>query len=150
MSFYLFAHQLKLLTDLDDSQCTHGKLYVLDNTTSLIHVIDVHEGNLENLSVGQTVDVGAGAGELVYYGQPGDPLVVQFRGEEPDFDGFVRVIDTGYSYVDEILYADPSIVQNALIECNRPIHQVRMVVVVSVSSLFQTSFFFVELFSVFL
>ena len=108
--------------------CTHGKLYVFDNETALVHVMDVSKGMLEGLTVETTVQLPeVGAGELVVYGFPEDPLVVQYRGVEPDFEGFVRVVDTGFSYVDgQVMYAEPSVVSNVMIDdCRRPIHQVR-------------------------
>ena len=124
------------------AECTHGKLYVVDNATSMVHVIDVSEGNLKDLTVETTVSLPAdGAGELVYYGTSADPLVVQYRGKEDlnYTDGFVRVIDTGFEMHEDhgdkegeheshahVEYKDPSVVTNALIDdCTLPVHQVR-------------------------
>ncbi|KAL3803368.1 hypothetical protein HJC23_009332 [Cyclotella cryptica] len=107
--------------------CTHGKLYLFDNTTSTVHIIDISEGMLENLTVETTVELpDESAGGLVVYGSPSDPLLVQYRGGEPLFDGFVRVIDTGFSFENgQVSYAAPSIVENANIDdCHRPVHQV--------------------------
>ena len=114
--------------------CTYGKLYVLDDSTSNVHVIDVSKGHLEDLTVETTVALPTvGAGELVYYGTSADPLLVQYRGQEElgYQDGFVRVINTGFSYEKEcdhlhMEYDAPTVVQNALVDdCARPIHQVR-------------------------
>ena len=116
-----------------EDECTHGKLYVVDNETALVHVFDISEGNLQNLTVETTIQLPTeGAGGLVYYGPPSDPLVVQYRGTEADgFDGFVRVINTGFSLDNHgdhahIEYSPPSIYDNANVDdCSRPIHQVR-------------------------
>jgi hypothetical protein len=104
----------------------------MDDSTSLVHIIDVHEGVSADMTVDSTIELPAeGAGGLTVYGPPADPLIIQYRGVEPDFDGFVRIIDTGFSFDDHgdhghVTYSEPTIVQNALIdECHRPIHQVR-------------------------
>ena len=66
--------------------CTHGKLYVFDNETALVHVMDVSNGMLEGLTVETTVQLPeVGAGELVVYGFPEDPLVVQYLS--PQYQG---------------------------------------------------------------
>eukprot|EP00977_Amphora_coffeiformis_P019392 scaffold7213_cov166-Amphora_coffeaeformis.AAC.8 len=118
----------------DEAECTHGKLYVVDDSTSNIHVIDVSEGVLQDLTVETTLSLpSVGAGQLAFYGSPGDPLVVQYRGKEEQafLDSFVRVIDAGFSFESpgdngHISYTAPSIAENAIIDdCARPIHQVR-------------------------
>mmetsp|Transcript_1002 Transcript_1002/g.2165 ORF Transcript_1002/g.2165 Transcript_1002/m.2165 type:complete len:236 (+) Transcript_1002:535-1242(+) len=115
-------------------ECTHGKLYIMDNSTSLIHVVDTHKGVSNDMPIEQTIELPTeGAGQLTVYGPPADPLIVQYRGVEPDFDGFVRVIDTGFSFDNHgdhahVSYArPPTVVENAMIDedCHRPIHQVR-------------------------
>ena len=117
-----------------DNECTHGKLYVVDDSTSMIHIFDVSEGTLQDLTVETTLSLpSVGAGELTYYGPPGDPLVVQYRGKEElaYSDAFVRVIDTGFSFEmhgdhGHVSYTAPSIVENANIDdCPFPVHQVR-------------------------
>lgn len=118
---------------LGKEECTHGKLYVTDNSTSQIHVFDVSGGKLDSLSVETTVTLpSVGAGQLAYYGAPVNPLVVQYRGtEEQGYqDGFVRFIDTGLRVENhgnhyDVSYTAPSIISNANIDdCARPIHQV--------------------------
>ncbi|CAJ1961789.1 unnamed protein product [Cylindrotheca closterium] len=125
---------LKIHSQTHEDECTHGKLYVTDNQSALIHVFDVSEGKLQDLTEETTMMLpSVGAGQLVYYGPPGDPLIVQYRGQEGlgYQDGFVRVINTGFSHDSHgdhghVEYTDPSIVSNAIIdECARPIHQVR-------------------------
>ena len=129
----LLAPSATVLAD-NHASCTHGKLYLLDDTTSDVHVIDVSKGNLENLSVeGKVTLPESGAGGLVYYGPPGDPLVVQFRNTpQTGFDGWVRVIDTGFEPTcgddDSITieYEAPEVAGNAIMDdCYLPIHQVR-------------------------
>ena len=41
--------------DHGDDDCTHGKLYVLDDASSNVHVIVVSKGKLEDLTVETTV-----------------------------------------------------------------------------------------------
>jgi hypothetical protein len=119
-------------SDQSGEECTHGKLFLMDNTTSKVYVIDVHAGVQANMAIETEIAMPSeGAGNLTVYGNPADPLVIQYRGEEPDFDGFVRVVDTGFSFDDHgdhghVQYEEPSIVSNALIDdCHRPIHEVR-------------------------
>lgn len=118
----------------DEAGCTHGKLYVVDDSTSDVHVIDVSKGVLQDLTVETTLSLpSVGAGELAFYGPPGDPVVVQYRGKEDQsfLDSFVRVINTGFSYEmhgdhGHISYTAPSVATNAdIADCARPIHQVR-------------------------
>jgi hypothetical protein len=115
-----------------DPECTHGKLYIMDDSTSNVYVVDVHDGLSDNMIIGTALTLPSeGSGGLTVYGPPADPLLVQYRGVEPDFDGFVRVIDTGFSFDDHgdhghIEYTDASVYSNAIIEdCPRPIHEVR-------------------------
>lgn len=109
-----------------EGSCTHGKLYVFDDATSNVYVMDISKGMLEGLTVETTVELPAeGTGGLVIAGSPGDPLVVQYRGIAPLFDGFVRVINTGFSFDNgQVSYSAPFIVNNANIDCHRPVHQV--------------------------
>ena len=116
----------------DELECSHGKLYVMDDSTSKIHVFDTAAGHLDELDAVETTLAlpARGAGGLTVYGSAADPLVVQFRGEAPDFDGFVRFIDTGLRLEDHgdhssVEFGAPSVFTNAEIECHRPIHQVR-------------------------
>mmetsp|Transcript_7505 Transcript_7505/g.15320 ORF Transcript_7505/g.15320 Transcript_7505/m.15320 type:complete len:528 (+) Transcript_7505:208-1791(+) len=130
----LLVSQAKGESSGHEDDCTHGKLYVLDDTSSDVHVIDVSEGTLESLTVETTVSLpSAGAGQLVYYGVAGDPLVVQYRGQAGlgYQDGYVRFIDTGFSFDDHnghghVEYSSPAVYENAkLDDCAFAVHQVR-------------------------
>jgi hypothetical protein len=44
-----------------DEECTHGKLYVMDNATSTIYVMDVSKGVSSNMPVETTLELPAEA-----------------------------------------------------------------------------------------
>lgn len=113
------------------SSCTHGKLYVFDDATSDVHVVDATQEDLKDLTIETSITLpSVGAGNLTVYGTAASPLVIQYRGQEDlGFqDGYVRVVDTGFHKESGggFHYDAPSIFMNALIDdCPRPIHQVR-------------------------
>lgn len=128
-SLGLFLHYIPSTTAHDSTACTHGKLYIFDNSTSNVHVFDPsHVDSDTPLTEETTFSLPAsGAAQLVVYGAPADPLIVQYRGVESEgFAGYVRVIDTGYDAATNTYAAEPSVYANAMIDdCHRAIHQAR-------------------------
>lgn len=135
--FYLtmklvFAASFLLSAVVAEDTCTHGKLFVTDMETTNIHVFDVSKGNLDSLSPETTIDVGGKPGINLQYTASGKEVAAIFRGTENlgYADAVVNFVDTGVGtefHGDhyDIEYSAPTLVQNARIDCARPIHFVR-------------------------
>jgi len=114
-----------------EHECTHGKLYMVDDVTSNLFVVDVSTG-LDDLSVEETTLAlpSTGAGQLVLQSSlSGKDFAVIYRGniDMSYQDGFVNFVDTGVKTVDhgdhfDVEYGSPSLISNAAINCARPIH----------------------------
>ena len=118
----------------EELECTHGKLYLVDDSTANLYVMNMADGHLDELnSVEDSIAFPeVAAGQLILQSSgSGREVVVFYRGNATlGFqDGFVRVVDTGVSthshdgetYVE---YEAPSLVSNAAFDCARAIHYV--------------------------
>jgi hypothetical protein len=117
--------------------CTHGKLYMVDNTTSKVYVLDgVASNALESLNAEEAISLPvAGAGQLILASSgSGQEVAVMYRGNitQGYQDGFVEFLDTGVVTDDHddqvhVMYQEgfPKIISNAGFTCARAIHYVR-------------------------
>lgn len=128
----IFATSFLFSAAMAEQTCTHGKLYVTDTETSNVHVFDVSKGNLESLSPETTIDVGGKPGINLDYTASGKEVAAIFRGTESlgYADAVVNFFDTGVSTEShgdhyDISYSPPTLVENARVDCARPIHFVR-------------------------
>ena len=113
------------------TECTFGKLFVTDNTTSSVHVIDISSGQRSNLVPEHSITVKGAPGMNLNYAHKG-AVAALYRGNVDIgyTDGSVTFIDSGVRTEDHgdhgmVEYANPSVIDNASFDCARAIHFVR-------------------------
>jgi hypothetical protein len=136
----LFSYSTRVIADAHEEGsegCTHGKLYMVDNTTSKLYVFDgVASNELDSLNAAEAVSLPVtGAGQLILQSSgSGKEVVVMYRGDVTQGyqDGFVEFLDSGVVAEDHdshahVMYQEgyPKRIPNAAFSCARAIHYVR-------------------------
>lgn len=112
--------------------CTHGKLYISDTVSSNVHIFAL-DGSLQNMVEESTITIPNAGPELnLDISSSGEVVAAIYEGTEENFytDGTVHWIDTNVFLEDHVDHSHiefgvPSLIQNAALDCTRPIHFIR-------------------------
>lgn len=114
-----------------EEDCTHGKLFISDSTSSTLYVANLDDG-FKNLTVTK-LDLKLGGSPPLYLDLAADDMIVTaaYWGSEEMFmaDGFMNLVHSGVGMEDHgdhvhIVIVDPYVIANTNISCGPAYHPV--------------------------